>query len=111
MRTPVWILDNRKLVALTFSGLAAASAIAMAIGERNANNRPVAAARQAVAGCDPFAAEFTRCQALGDAGARDPGCLAAWAESRRRFLRPGPSSAERPSAPKIRPQVARPEDE
>ena len=37
---------------------------------------------------DPLAAEFARCQALGEAGAHDPQCLAAWAESRRRFLMP-----------------------
>lgn len=32
------------------------------------------------------APELARCQALGEAGARDAGCLAAWAETRRRFL-------------------------
>ena len=43
-----------------------------------------------------------RCQALGQAGAGDPGCLRVWAENRRRFLglagrqeasRPGPAVA------------------
>jgi conjugative transfer region protein TrbK len=34
----------------------------------------------------PRAAELIRCQGLGEAGARDPACLAAWAESRQRFL-------------------------
>lgn len=37
---------------------------------------------------DPLAAEFARCQALGETGARDPQCLAAWAENRPRFLMP-----------------------
>lgn len=37
---------------------------------------------------DPLRAELIRCQALGEAGARDDDCLHAWAESRRRFLRP-----------------------
>ena len=44
---------------------------------------------------DPLVAEFTRCQALGQDGARDAGCLAAWAENRRRFL----GLDRRPAAP------------
>ena len=35
---------------------------------------------------DPLLAEMRRCQLLGEAGAHDAGCLAAWAENRRRFL-------------------------
>ena len=35
---------------------------------------------------DPLLAEMRRCQLLGEPGAHDPGCLAAWAENRRRFL-------------------------
>lgn len=35
---------------------------------------------------DPLQAELQRCQALGEAATRDPECLEAWAESRRRFL-------------------------
>lgn len=38
---------------------------------------------------DPLKAELFRCQSLGEAGPRDPACLRAWAESRRRFLTPG----------------------
>jgi conjugative transfer region protein TrbK len=37
---------------------------------------------------DPLPAILRDCAALGEAGARDRGCLAAWAESRRRFLAP-----------------------
>jgi conjugative transfer region protein TrbK len=37
---------------------------------------------------DPLRAELLRCQSLGEAGPRDPACLRAWAESRRRFLTP-----------------------
>lgn len=36
---------------------------------------------------DMLAAELRRCSGIGEAGPRDPGCLRAWAESRRRFLR------------------------
>ena len=42
---------------------------------------------------DPLHRELLRCQQLGEAATRDPGCLNAWAESRRRFLSPS-SSAE-----------------
>lgn len=56
---------------------------------------------------DPLRAELVRCQELGEAGPRDPGCLKAWAENRRRFLAPGarpagliqaPATADRPKA-------------
>jgi conjugative transfer region protein TrbK len=46
--------------------------------------------RQAQLGAvDPLRDELFRCQSLGEAGPRDPACLRAWAESRRRFLTPG----------------------
>jgi conjugative transfer region protein TrbK len=53
--------------------------------------RPEAAPpRPAQAGvADPLRDELFRCQSLGEAGPRDPACLRAWAESRRRFLTPG----------------------
>ena len=38
------------------------------------------------AAVDPLRAELSRCQRLGQAGASDPACLAAWDENRRRFL-------------------------
>lgn len=37
---------------------------------------------------DRLQGELLRCQSLGEAGPRDPACLRAWAESRRRFLTP-----------------------
>jgi conjugative transfer region protein TrbK len=36
----------------------------------------------------PDYAELLRCQALGEAAAKDVACLALWAETRRRFLTP-----------------------
>ncbi len=61
-------------------------------------------ARQAEVGAaDPLRDELFRCQSLGEAGPRDPACLRAWAESRRRFLMPrttpstSPSGASRPT--------------
>ena len=44
---------------------------------------------------DPLVGEMRRCQLLGEPGAHDAGCLAAWAENRRRFL----SLDRRPLAP------------
>ena len=43
---------------------------------------------------DPLRAELTRCQLLGEAGARDADCLRAWAENRRRFLAPAKPEAQ-----------------
>jgi conjugative transfer region protein TrbK len=38
--------------------------------------------------------ELQRCQALGEAAAKDAACLALWAEIRRRFLTPALPSGE-----------------
>jgi conjugative transfer region protein TrbK len=35
---------------------------------------------------DPVRLELERCQGLGEDGAREPACLRAWADQRRRFL-------------------------
>ncbi|MBP8234746.1 MAG: putative entry exclusion protein TrbK-alt [Hyphomonadaceae bacterium] len=46
---------------------------------------------------DPLGAELARCSAMGEAGPRDPSCLRAWAENRKRFLgqsAPAPAPAE-----------------
>ncbi|CAM5530381.1 hypothetical protein MAUB1S_08847 [Mycolicibacterium aubagnense] len=49
---------------------------------------------------DPLRAELIRCAGIGEAGPRDPSCLRAWAENRRRFLAPGARPAEPlPNAP------------
>ena len=52
--------------------------------------------RPAVIGRDPLDAELARCSGLGEAGPRDPSCLKAWAENRRRFL--GQPAAFAPAA-------------
>lgn len=41
---------------------------------------------RSIASQDPLASELRRCSGIGETGPRDPGCLKAWAESRRRFL-------------------------
>ncbi|MER9428805.1 putative entry exclusion protein TrbK-alt [Mesorhizobium sp. M0408] len=56
---------------------------------------------RSIASQDPLAAELRRCSGIGEAGPRDPGCLKAWADSRRRFLRQRDSAtAPAPVAPK-----------
>ena len=49
---------------------------------------------------DPLRATLRRCQQLGEAAASDVDCLAAWAESRDRFLgrTPAPEAPQRPGA-------------
>lgn len=56
---------------------------------------------------DPLRDELFRCQALGEAGPRDPACLRAWAENRRRFLDPGaqPAPPLSAAAPAPRPST------
>ena len=55
-------------------------------------NRPVyqaesqTAQRPPLVTRDPLDAELTRCSGIGAARSRDPSCLKAWAENRRRFL-------------------------
>lgn len=62
---------------------AAAGILALKEGEELHESAPPA--MQSVAS-DPLVAEMRRCQLLGEPGAHDAGCLAAWAENRRRFL-------------------------
>ena len=76
-------------VGAAFCGLAAL--LAAREGERLQSSPP---AMQSVSS-DPLVAEMRRCQLLGEPGAHDAGCLAAWAENRRRFL----SLDRRPLAP------------
>ena len=46
---------------------------------------------------DPLDIELLRCSQIGEAGTRDPGCLKAWAESRRRFLGQGTAPFDLPA--------------
>jgi len=60
---------------------------------------PVAQVRPAPAR-DPLRVELARCGAMGEVGGRDPSCLHAWAENRRRFLgQPAPVASPEPTAP------------
>ena len=85
---------SKKLIALILVGVILAAAAAwMAMQDRSTTTAPVAS--ESLVEADPLKTEFARCQGLGEAGAHDPACLAAWAENRRRFLAPD----RRPVAP------------
>jgi len=80
-------MDARSTASIAAIILAAAALTAAAVqmtrGERGAPARMEPAQAQTE---DPLRAEQRRCQAMGEAAARDPGCLAVWAETRDRFL-------------------------
>ncbi len=100
--------QTRKVVAVSLSAAVVVGAAILAVKEEQAGRAAPAAPSAVRAGpVDPLVAELARCQRLGESGARDAGCLAAWAESRRRFLAP----SARSGALLVRPQVGRPEDE
>jgi conjugative transfer region protein TrbK len=81
-------LTAKQAAALGLSAAIVAGAVALAVTEERAGRPGPAPAPVRTLPVDPLAAEFARCQALGEAGAHDAGCLAAWAENRRRFLAP-----------------------
>ena len=88
-----------RIGAVVFVALAiTATAIEMS---RPADQRddPVSVA-QSITARDPLRAELARCGAMGEAGGRDPSCLRAWAENRRRFLgqpEPDASASDAPT--------------
>jgi len=80
-------MDARSTASIAAIILAAtaltAAAVQMTRGDRTAPARTGPALTPAE---DPLRAEQRRCQAMGEAAARDPGCLTVWAETRERFL-------------------------
>ncbi|OZA72732.1 MAG: hypothetical protein B7X78_00420 [Sphingomonadales bacterium 39-62-4] len=70
------------------------AAVAAAIVERSQKeDSPTEAVTRPSPGVDADRAVLRRCRDLGEGAARDPLCLRAWAESRRRFLGQGEMSA------------------
>jgi conjugative transfer region protein TrbK len=63
--------------------------LAILVSATTLRERHATASQPAAMPRDPLPAELARCQALGQAGASDARCLAAWSESRRRFLSGG----------------------
>jgi conjugative transfer region protein TrbK len=80
-------LSGKAWARIAAVGLLLLAVLTAAVGLKP--RRHLAPQAPAVGAVDPLRAELARCQALGQAGASDPGCLAAWAESRRRFLAGG----------------------
>ena len=81
-------LTAKQAAALGLSAAIVAGSIVLAVTEKRAGRGSAVPSPARTLPSDPLAAEFARCQALGEAGAHDAGCLAAWAENRRRFLAP-----------------------
>ena len=80
-----------RLAAVVFVAIAlTVTAIDMARKDEPSAQRPASALQPPA---DPLRATLRRCQQLGEAAASDAGCLAAWAESRDRFLGHGRSEA------------------
>ena len=89
---------DSKLLARIGAIIFVAIAITMTAIEMSRPPEPVREASVVIAetsATDPLLMELRRCQSLGQAGASDPDCLRAWAESRRRFLAPGARPAAR----------------
>ncbi|MFA6031417.1 MAG: putative entry exclusion protein TrbK-alt [Myxococcota bacterium] len=59
---------------------------AIEMGSKGDEADAVATRDRSIASRDPLASELRRCSEIGEAGPRDPVCLKAWADSRRRFL-------------------------
>jgi conjugative transfer region protein TrbK len=99
-------MDGKMLARLGAVVFVAVAITATAIEMSRKEEAPEAwpSGRPAVTAADPLRDELIRCQALGEAGPRDPACLRAWAENRNRFLAPGARPAERlpeiPPAPR-----------
>lgn len=88
---------NRTQVLRLAVVIAAGTALcAAAVGLGRGREAEVRAEPQA-ASLDPLAAEFRRCNGLGEAALADDACAAAWAEHRRRFF----MDRSRPDAPPL----------
>ena len=80
-----------RLGAVVFVAIAVtATAIDMARKDEPPAPRPASALQPPA---DPLRESLRRCQQLGEAAASDADCLAAWAESRDRFLGRTPAPA------------------
>ncbi|MGY3138418.1 conjugative transfer region protein TrbK [Bradyrhizobium sp. USDA 4501] len=81
-------MDGNTLARIGAIVYVAIAIVANAIEINRKDDPPTVFATQgrASASQDPLAAELLRCSEIGAAGPRDPGCLKAWAENRRRFL-------------------------
>ena len=95
-------MDGKTLArvgAIVFVALAI-TATAIEMNRKDVSPDALATQGRPVAAPNPLAAELLRCSGIGEASTRDPACLKAWAENRRRFLlQPAPVSSPAPAAP------------
>lgn len=63
-----------------------AAVVDLARRDASAPDRPSPAIGIETPRTDPLRESLIRCQGIGEAAIRDPDCLDAWAENRRRFL-------------------------
>lgn len=95
-------MDGKTLArigAIIFVALAITATVIEMNRPAERRNDPVTLA-QPVTTRDPLRMELARCGVMGEAGGRDPSCLHAWAENRRRFLgQPAPVASPEPTAP------------
>ena len=92
-------MDGKTLARIGAVAFIALAIVATAI-EMTRHDDPVdetATITRPVVEQDPLADELARCGKIGEAGGRDPSCLKAWAENRRRFL--GKPASAAPFAP------------
>lgn len=94
-------MDGKTLARISAIVFVAVAIVATAIEMNRKDDRQDAFTTQArpFAARNPLDAELLLCSQIGEAGARDPGCLKVWAESRRRFLGQGPAPSVAPAAP------------
>ncbi|ESZ04791.1 hypothetical protein X735_32635 [Mesorhizobium sp. L2C085B000] len=87
-RTEVGAMEGKLLARIGAVIFIAGALTVTAIEMSSEDDEPDALATgdRSVAPQHPLAAELRRCSGIGEAGPRDPGCLKAWAASRRRFL-------------------------
>ncbi len=91
-------MDGKLLARLGAIVFVALAITATAIELARKEEAPAEASRPGQdAPADPLRAAQRRCQLLGEAAARDPECLRAWAETRDRFL--GVAPARGPASP------------
>lgn len=88
-----------RLGAVVFVGVAITATAIEMTRKPNAQDSAPTIARPAPER-DPLDAELARCSGIGEAGSRDPSCLKAWGQARRRFLgQSAPVSSPAPVAP------------
>ena len=88
-------MDTSRILRLAAAGFVVLAIAASALQLRRlpsaARPAPAPIATAPARPADLLAAELLHCQGLGEAGAHDASCLAAWAECRRRFLGAAPA--------------------